>query len=173
MGVRGDDSRGGVGGGAAEKDNSRFIANQRLVTQQNIEQQDINLDALGNAADRLGAMSGAINQGLRYMIWSPFYFIFIFETIFFFLFSLELKEQNLMLDQLDSDMDEAGEKMNFVLERLGKLLNTKDGCQLTIILILIVILAILGKSSHQSHFLSSPLDQIVFYLLEKLFQLSS
>ena len=55
-----EDSR----GGAAEKDNSRFIANQRLVTQQNIEQQDIHLEALGNAADRLGVMSGAINTGL-------------------------------------------------------------------------------------------------------------
>ena len=42
----------------------------------------MHLEALGNAADRLQMMGGVINQ--------------------------ELKEQNLMLDQLDSDMDDAG-----------------------------------------------------------------
>ena len=61
--------------------NAGFIANQRVVTQQNIDDQDIHLEALGNAADRLNAMGGVINQ--------------------------ELKEQNLMLDQLDNDMDDA------------------------------------------------------------------
>ena len=61
--------------------NSGFVANQRVVTQQNIDQQDIHLEALGNAADRLNAMGGVINQ--------------------------ELREQNLMLDQLDNDMDDA------------------------------------------------------------------
>ena len=50
-----------------------------------------------------------------------------------------------MLNQLDSDMDDAGEKMNFVLERLGKLLKTKDGCQLWTIVILVIVLIILGK----------------------------
>jgi len=54
-------SRGG--GGSIEQDNSRFIANQRLTIQQNIDHQDVHLEALGTAADRLGEMSGAINQG--------------------------------------------------------------------------------------------------------------
>ena len=61
--------------------NAGFIANQRVVTQQNIDDQDIHLEALGNAADRLNAMGGVINQ--------------------------ELREQNLMLDRLDNDMDDA------------------------------------------------------------------
>ena len=50
-------------GNAVENDNSRFIANQRLTTQQNIDQQDIQLEALGSAVDRLGDMTGAINTG--------------------------------------------------------------------------------------------------------------
>jgi hypothetical protein len=37
----------------------------------------------------------------------------------------ELREQNRMLDKLDEDLDEAGEKMNFVMAKLGKLLKTK------------------------------------------------
>ena len=61
--------------------NAGFIANQRVVTQQNIDDQDIHLEALGNAADRLNAMGGVINQ--------------------------ELREQNLMLDRFDNDMDDA------------------------------------------------------------------
>merc|ERR1719502_1506121 len=97
--------------------NAGFIANQRVVTQQNIDEQDIHLEALGNAADRLNAMGGAINQ--------------------------ELREQNLMLDQLDNDMDDAQGKMNFVLEGLSKLLKTRDGCQIWAIIILSLILVIL------------------------------
>ena len=111
------DMRGTGGGKSYEADNSRFISNQRLVTQEVIAQQDNNLEALDSAVDRLHNMGGAINQ--------------------------ELKEQNLMLDKLDSDMDDAGEKMNFVLERLGKLLKTKDGCQIMIIVVLVIILVIL------------------------------
>ena len=61
--------------------NAGFVANQRVVTQQNIDEQDVHLEALGNAADRLNAMGGVINQ--------------------------ELREQNLMLDQLDNDIDDA------------------------------------------------------------------
>ena len=77
---------GGMGSSGRSDDkgsnaNSGFVANQRVVTQQNIDQQDIHLEALGNAADRLNAMGGVINQ--------------------------ELREQNLMLDQLDNDMDDA------------------------------------------------------------------
>jgi len=37
----------------------------------------------------------------------------------------ELREHNRMLEKLDEDLDEAGEKMNFVMSKLGKLLKTK------------------------------------------------
>jgi hypothetical protein len=59
-------------GNAIENDNSRFIANQRLTTQQNIDQQDIQLEALGSAVDRLGDMTGAINTGF-FIIYPPTY----------------------------------------------------------------------------------------------------
>jgi hypothetical protein len=42
-------------------------------------------------------------------------------------------------------LDEAGEKMNFVMAKLSKLLKTKDGCQIWTIVILAVILVILSK----------------------------
>ena len=61
------------------------------------------------------------------------------------LFPIELQEQKIMLDQLDTDMDKADEKMNVVLEKLGKLLKTKNNCQLCTIIILTLILIILSK----------------------------
>lgn len=36
-----------------------------------------------------------------------------------------------MLDQLDDDLDDAGEKMNFVMAKLGKLLKTKSNAMCT------------------------------------------
>jgi hypothetical protein len=42
-------------------------------------------------------------------------------------------------------MDHAGEKMNVVMEALGKLLKTKDGCQIWTIVILAGILILLGE----------------------------
>jgi hypothetical protein len=53
-----------------------------------------------------------------------------------------------MLNNLENDIDDAGNKMNFVMAKLSKLLKTKDGCQLWTIIILALILIILGKISH-------------------------
>jgi len=102
---------------SSKADNSSFIRNQRQQQHQIIEQQDVMLGDLGSAVDRLGDMGRGINE--------------------------ELKEQNTMLGQMDEDLDEAGEKMNFVMARLAKLLKTKDGCQLWTIIILCLILALL------------------------------
>ena len=55
----------------------------------------------------------------------------------------EIKEQGQMLNKLDEDMDDAGNKMNFVQAQLSKLLKTKDGCQIWTIVILAIILIIL------------------------------
>lgn len=52
-------------------------------------------------------------------------------------------EQNRLLDDLGGDIDDAGEKMNFVMGRLSKLLKTKDSCQIWSIVILALILIIL------------------------------
>jgi chromosome segregation ATPase len=102
-----------------EKDNERFVANQKQLTQQTIAQQDVQLDHLGNAVDRLGQIGRDVHQ--------------------------ELKEQNVMLDGLENDMTDAGQRMDAVTEALGKLLKTKDGCQIWTIVILAVILVILGE----------------------------
>ena len=75
------------------------------------------MDGLGRAVDRLGEISRNINQ--------------------------EVKEQNVLLDHLDREIDESAEKMNVVQDALGKLLKTKDGCQIWTIVILGVILILL------------------------------
>ena len=100
-----------------DRENNRFIADQRQLTKQTIQHQDVQLDHLGKAVDRLGQMGTDIHT--------------------------ELKEQNVMLDRLETDMGDAGEKMNVVMEGLSKLLKTKDGCQIWSIVVLAVILVIM------------------------------
>ena len=102
---------------SVDRENHAFVADQRQMTQETIQHQDIQLDHLGQAVDRLGQMGKDINQ--------------------------ELQEQNLMLDQLDNDLGDAGEKMNVVMEGLAKLLKTRDGCQIWTIVILAIILVLL------------------------------
>jgi len=110
-----DESTGAMTG--MQKDNERFVRGQQQMTQEMISQQDVALDSLGNAVDRLEGMGRSINT--------------------------ELKEQNRLLDDLDQDIDQAAEKMNFVMGKLAKLLKTKDGCQIWTIVILAVILVVL------------------------------
>ncbi|RLN51932.1 hypothetical protein BBJ29_008494 [Phytophthora kernoviae] len=55
----------------------------------------------------------------------------------------EVKNQNKMLDDLTEDVEEAQERMNFVMARLSKLLKTKDKCQLGLILFLVVVLVVM------------------------------
>lgn len=86
-----------------------------------IQDQDTALVGLGQAVDKLGDMGRTIND--------------------------ELKKQNKMLDELDNDLDDAGEKMNFVMAKLSTLLKTKDSCQIWTIVILCVILIVLGISN--------------------------
>ena len=100
-----------------EADNNDFVRNQRLVTHETIQQQDVALESLGGAVDRLGDMGRGINE--------------------------ELREQNKMLDDLDGDLDTAGSKMDMLMAKLSKLLKTKDGCQIWCIVILTLILCIL------------------------------
>lgn len=102
---------------AIEKDNDRFIRNQKQQTQEMIHRQDESLDQLGQAVDRLGHISRSVNE--------------------------ELKEQNVMLDHLEKDMTVASSNMDQVQKMLGKLLKTKDGCQIWTIVVLALILIIL------------------------------
>ena len=101
------------------EENSKFIKGQKQQTVQMIRQQDDNLEILGSAVDRVGEMAKTINT--------------------------EVKEQSIMLDGLDQDINDASSRLNTVQEALGKLLKTKDGCQIWTIVILTAILMLLSK----------------------------
>lgn len=55
----------------------------------------------------------------------------------------ETKEQTIMLDQLGNEIDDASSRLKSVQDALGKLLKTKDGCQIWTIVALAVVLFIL------------------------------
>ena len=55
----------------------------------------------------------------------------------------ELKDQSVMLSEVERDMDETSEKMNFAMRKLQKLLKTKDNCQIWTIVVLVLVLGIL------------------------------
>eukprot|EP00981_Chlorochromonas_danica_P001695 scaffold369_cov177-Ochromonas_danica.AAC.28 len=112
--------------GQAYEENSRFIRGQKQQTIELINQQDQNLDKLGQAVDRVGVMAKEINT--------------------------EVKEQGVMLDGLERDIDDSSSRLAVVQEALGKLLKTKDGCQIWTIVILTLVL---------SHWLFG-LDTVVF-----------
>jgi hypothetical protein len=104
---------------SSTNDNAGFIKNQKLQTREMIDMQDKNLDQLGNAVDRLGEIGRTINT--------------------------EIKEQDVLLDALGNEIDDASSKMNTVQGALEKLLQTKDGCQIWTIVILAFILILLGE----------------------------
>ena len=82
-----------------------------------MREQDSALDTLGSAVDRLDHLGREVNS--------------------------ELKEQNLMLNELDDELDAAGNKMNVVQAQLAKLLKTKDGCTIWTIVVLTLIFLVL------------------------------
>ena len=100
-----------------ESENSAFIANQSKYAHAQIKEQDVQLEGLGHAVERLDNMAGAINE--------------------------ELKDQGRMVTQLEDDLDDAGNKMNFVTASLAKLLKTKDGFQIWTVVGLCLVLIIL------------------------------
>lgn len=102
---------------AIDEDNDRFVGNQHKQSRQMISQQDESLEQLGSAVDRLHMAGKEINR--------------------------EVKEQNIMLDELGNEIDSAGGRMQQVQDALGKLLKTKDGCQIWTIVILTLVLLIL------------------------------
>lgn len=55
----------------------------------------------------------------------------------------DIKLQNKMLDDLTDEVDEAQERMNFVMDKMSKLLKTKDKCQLGLILFLVFVLVVM------------------------------
>ena len=97
--------------------NGLFIKDKNQVRKKTIKDQENLLVDLDNAVVRLSLTSNVLHE--------------------------EIKVQTVLVDNLGKDMDDAGNKMGVVLTALDKLLKRKDGCQIWILVILAVILAIL------------------------------
>lgn len=100
-----------------QKEQTAFIADSAAKTSVLMQQQDETLDDLDEAVVRVGEMATTIHS--------------------------ELDEQNKMLSEMDEDLQDAEEKLGMVMGKLGKLLKTKDKCQLGTILALIVCVIVL------------------------------
>ncbi len=105
------------GANPVQNENARFIKNQVAEQRYMLGEQDQALDGLGAAVERLGALGKEVN--------------------------IELKEQNLMLNELDDDLDSAGNKMGVVQAKLAKLLQTKDSRMIWTIVILFLLFVLL------------------------------
>ncbi|KAF4320388.1 hypothetical protein BBO99_00004322 [Phytophthora kernoviae] len=103
--------------GSGQERNERFMADEAQRQQQIMQDQDKSLAGLESDITRLHGVTVEIGT--------------------------EVKNQNKMLDDLTEDVEEAQERMNFVMARLGKLLKTKDKCQLGLILFLVVVLVVM------------------------------
>jgi len=122
-----------------ERENARFISKHKMETRELISQQDVALESLGDAVDRLGVIGREVGE--------------------------ELKEQNVLLTDLDRDLDDAGNKMNVVMAALSKLLKTKDGCMIwtivilgTCVVVVVVVVVTLSfcHTSSRGFFLALP-----------------
>mmetsp|Transcript_6851 Transcript_6851/g.21240 ORF Transcript_6851/g.21240 Transcript_6851/m.21240 type:complete len:127 (-) Transcript_6851:291-671(-) len=82
-----------------------------------MQEQDEGLEQLDGAVDRVHRMAQEIHG--------------------------ELKTQGNLLEDLENEIDETSEKMNFVMGKLAKLLKTKDNCQLWTIIILTVLFLVM------------------------------
>mmetsp|Transcript_52185 Transcript_52185/g.124377 ORF Transcript_52185/g.124377 Transcript_52185/m.124377 type:complete len:246 (-) Transcript_52185:118-855(-) len=100
-----------------EEENAAFLGTQRQEQQLIMNQQDEQLSELSKSAMRLGENARAINT--------------------------ELKEQQVMLEELGEDIDREAEKLNFVMKRIGKLMQTNDSKQICVIIALFVIFLVL------------------------------
>lgn len=97
-----------------EKAHANVFQSQQQVRRQHEEHQDEHLEAIDNSLSRLGEMAKNIDD--------------------------ELTEQQAMLEDVEEDMDDAHNKMNANLAVIGKMLKTKDRCQIITIVILILVL---------------------------------
>uniref|UniRef100_K3X9Q8 t-SNARE coiled-coil homology domain-containing protein n=1 Tax=Globisporangium ultimum (strain ATCC 200006 / CBS 805.95 / DAOM BR144) TaxID=431595 RepID=K3X9Q8_GLOUD len=98
-------------------DNARFLEEEKQRQNQLMKEQDQNLEALSQSVKVVGDVALEINH--------------------------EIKTQNKMLDDLTEDVVEAQERMNFVMDRMSRLLKTKDKCQLGLIIFLVFVLVVM------------------------------
>lgn len=101
------------------EENERFIGDTRQQQKKMIKQQDQNLGHLDQALDRLKGRADLINE--------------------------EVKDQEGLINQLGNDIDKNQAELGSVQDSLGRLLNTKDGCQIWTIVILAGVLILLGE----------------------------
>jgi len=100
---------------AIREDNDNFINNSQRQLQQTMDAQDEDLDAVGQSVVRLKEMGQTINT--------------------------ELNQQSLILDEMDSQVDKTSGRLNNVVRRLNKLLeSTSDRVQWCVVIVLILIL---------------------------------
>lgn len=98
-------------------ENTNFVRDQKLQTKSLLAEQDVAVTKLGSAVDRLGQVGKGIQE--------------------------ELIEQGALLDNLETEVNEASGRLGQVQLALGKLLKTKDSCQIWTVVILTLILIIL------------------------------
>jgi len=100
---------------AIKNDNDAFIRNQAQVQDQIIRQQDTDLDDLSNVVGVLGQMGTSIHS--------------------------ELEQQSRILDDLEAGVDNTSGRLNAVMRRVNKLLeSTSDRVQWCVIVVLVLVL---------------------------------
>jgi len=99
------------------RDNDAFLDRERHTQMRIMQHQDEALDQIASSAQRLQGAASTI--------------------------SMELKEQQKMLEELDEDIDKETEKLNFVMKRIGRLLQTGDSKQLCLIIALFILMIVL------------------------------
>mmetsp|Transcript_6850 Transcript_6850/g.21237 ORF Transcript_6850/g.21237 Transcript_6850/m.21237 type:complete len:266 (-) Transcript_6850:291-1088(-) len=100
-----------------EMQNTDYVHQSHAETRTIMQEQDEGLEQLDGAVDRVHRMAQEIHG--------------------------ELKTQGNLLEDLENEIDETSEKMNFVMGKLAKLLKTKDNCQLWTIIILTVLFLVM------------------------------
>jgi t-SNARE complex subunit (syntaxin) len=107
---------------ALEEENNRFIGDQNLKQKQMIRHQDGNLTKLEKGVEQLEKIATGIHQ--------------------------ELKEQDKLLDNLKEEVDDSASRLDAVTNALGKLLRTKDSCQIWTLVSLVIVMVIMSKFIH-------------------------
>jgi syntaxin 6 len=94
-----------------------FVQYNQVRAQALLKQQDETLDELDQAVVRVGRMAETIQD--------------------------EIGQQNKLLQEVDEDMDDAQQKLGFVMGKLSKMLKTKSKWQLCTVVILSLIVVVL------------------------------
>ena len=97
---RGNHPRNHNGASPPSSDND-YAANSLQRQQELMQQQDQGLEMLSQSAERLGQMSMAISE--------------------------ELGQQNMMLDEMDADLDQAGENLDYVTKKTKEFIDKAGG----------------------------------------------